>query len=126
MAGSDRPHGHDSDERRPAGNADGQSATPPKMADYYRRLRRRLYVGILIAFMVPLAILSLYFHFQFNVNLKESGKQHLTTLAESQRNTIDLFLRSALLISSISFTAASSGCRPRRMIWDAICSTCSR
>jgi two-component system NtrC family sensor kinase len=43
--------------------------------------------------MVPLAILSLYFHFQFNVTLKESGKLHLTTLAESQRNTIDLFLQ---------------------------------
>ncbi len=63
------------------------------MEEYYRRLRHRLFIGLLIAFMAPLAILSLYFHFQFNVTLKESGKLHLTTLAESQRNTIDLFLQ---------------------------------
>jgi two-component system NtrC family sensor kinase len=61
--------------------------------EYYRRLRHRLFIGLLIAFFVPLAILSLYFHFQFNVTLKESGKLHLATLAESQRNTIDLFLQ---------------------------------
>jgi two-component system NtrC family sensor kinase len=65
----------------------------PTMHEYYRRLRRLLFIGLLVAFMVPLAILSLYFHFQFNVTLKESGKYHLTTLAESQRNTIDLFLQ---------------------------------
>ena len=35
----------------------------------------------------------LYFHFQFNSTLKESGKLHLVSLAESQRNTIDLFLQ---------------------------------
>jgi len=63
------------------------------MREYYRRLRHRLSVGLLIAFLTPLAILSLYFHFQFNVTLKESGKLHLTTLAETQRNTIDLFLQ---------------------------------
>lgn len=60
---------------------------------YYKRLKRRLRVILLIAFLIPLAILSLYFHLQFNYNLKESGKQHLTILAESQRNTIDLFLQ---------------------------------
>ncbi|MBI5115419.1 histidine kinase [Candidatus Poribacteria bacterium] len=61
--------------------------------EYYRRLRRNLQAAILTAFMVPLAIMSLYFHMQFNFTLKESGKLHLTTLAESQRNTIDLFLQ---------------------------------
>ena len=64
-----------------------------EMEEYYRKLRRRLQVALFIAFMVPLAILSLYFHFQFNFTLKRSGKLHLTTLAESQRNTIDLFLQ---------------------------------
>jgi two-component system NtrC family sensor kinase len=63
------------------------------MEEYYHRLKWRLRIGILVAFMVPLAILSVYFHFQFNVTLKETGKQHLAALAESQRNTIDLFLQ---------------------------------
>jgi len=65
----------------------------PEMEEYYRRLRRRLQLALFTAFMVPLAILSLYFHSQFNFTLRESGKLHLTTLAESQRNTIDLFLQ---------------------------------
>jgi two-component system NtrC family sensor kinase len=62
-------------------------------ADYFRRLRRRLEVGLALAYIVPLAGLSLYFHFQFNLTLKESGKLHLAALAESQRNTVDLFLQ---------------------------------
>ena len=65
----------------------------PEMEEYYRRLRHRLQLALFAAFMVPLAILSFYFHFQFNLTLKGSGKLHLTTLAESQRNTIDLFLQ---------------------------------
>jgi two-component system NtrC family sensor kinase len=65
----------------------------PGMEEYYRRLRRRLKFGLLLAIVVPLLILSLYFHLQFNFTLRESGKLHLTSLAESQRNTIDLFLQ---------------------------------
>jgi len=65
--------------------------------EYFRRLRRRLEVGLLLSILAPLAILSLYFHFQFNVTLKENGKLHLKTLAESQRNTCDLFLQERLV-----------------------------
>ena len=70
-----------------------QSVVSQQMEEYYRKLRHRLQVALFVAFMVPLAILSLYFHFQFNFTLKRSGKLHLTSLAESQRNTIDLFLQ---------------------------------
>jgi two-component system NtrC family sensor kinase len=64
---------------------------------YYRRLRRRLYVWVLIAYLVPLLILGIYFQFQFNFTLKESGKLHLINLAESQRNIIDLFLQERIV-----------------------------
>ncbi len=60
---------------------------------YFRRLRGRLRTGLLVAYLVPMVILSLYFHLQFNVSMKKSGKLHLANLAESQRNTIDLFLQ---------------------------------
>jgi len=46
-----------------------------------------------LAFLVPLAILSLYFNFQFTYTLKESAKLNLTAISESQRNTVDLFLQ---------------------------------
>jgi len=60
---------------------------------YFKRLRLRLFLAISLAFLVPIAVLSFYFHFQFNVTLKKSGQLHLQSLAESQRNTIDLFLQ---------------------------------
>ena len=60
---------------------------------YFRRLKNRLFISLILAFIVPLAILSGYFHFQFNQTLKQSGKLHVVSLAESLRNTIDLFLQ---------------------------------
>jgi len=80
---------------RPA-TAPEDNGVPARIADtreYFRRLRRRLQIGLSSAFLVPLGILSLYFHFQLNVTLKESGKLHLTTLATSKSGTIDLFLQ---------------------------------
>ena len=46
-----------------------------------------------VAFLVPLIILSVYFHVQFNLTLKNGSKLHLISLAESLTNTIDLFLQ---------------------------------
>ena len=72
-------------------------STPPisrtNTEEYFSKLRLRLKLGFLVALLAPLATLSLYFHFQFNSTLKETGKLHLASLAESQRNTIDLFLQ---------------------------------
>ena len=65
----------------------------PETRQYFRKLRRRLQVFLVAAFVVPVLVLSGYFHFQFNMTLKKSGELHLISLAESQRNTIDLFLQ---------------------------------
>ncbi|MBW1960038.1 MAG: ATP-binding protein [Deltaproteobacteria bacterium] len=64
-----------------------------KTESYFRKLRLRLKLGLLAAFLMPLAALSAYFHFQLDATLKESGRLHLSALAESQKNTIDLFLQ---------------------------------
>ena len=56
-------------------------------------MRRRLRIGLVIAFVLPLVVLSAYFYHQFSVTLAESGKLQLTALAESQRSTVDLFLQ---------------------------------
>ncbi len=65
--------------------------------NYFRRLKKRLQFSIIAAFILPLAILSIYFHFQFNMTLTQSGKLHLISLAESLRNTIDLFLQERVI-----------------------------
>jgi len=64
---------------------------------YFQRLSRPLRLGLLAAFLIPLALMGFYFHFQFNLTLKKSGKLHLINLAESQRNTIDLFLQERII-----------------------------
>ncbi len=73
--------------------AENGNLNAQRVSDYYHRLRRRLLVSLVIAYLVPISILSVYFHFQFTHTLKDSGKLHLMALAESQRNTIDLFLQ---------------------------------
>jgi len=65
--------------------------------EYFRKLRLFVKFGLIIAFVTPVAILSLYFHIQFNLSLKQSSKLHLMALAESNRNTIDLFLQERIL-----------------------------
>lgn len=65
--------------------------------EYFRRLRKKLRVSLLAAYLFPLAILSFYFHFQFDMTMKRSGKLQLVSLAESQRNTVDLFLQERIV-----------------------------
>ena len=61
--------------------------------NHFHQLRYRLIIWLLIAFILPHAALSLYFHFQFTSTLKQTGKLNLKALADSQKNTIDLFLQ---------------------------------
>lgn len=60
---------------------------------YFKQLRARLIVGFLVGFMLPYCALAAYFHFQFNSTLEKTGMLNLSLLAESQRNTVDLFLQ---------------------------------
>ena len=114
---------------RPSGGHHAAGWTPhaaaslahPETRRYFRRLRRRLQVFLVFAFVVPLVILSVYFHFQFNRTLKRSGELHLTTLAESQRNTINLFLQERVvnifnLFRSTGFKLAPSPDEMRRYL----------
>jgi len=61
--------------------------------DYFKQLRVRLVIGLLLGFILPYGSLSVYFDFQFNSTLRKTGILNLTALSESQRNTIDLFLQ---------------------------------
>ena len=64
-----------------------------EIEEQYERLRKRTIIRLLIIYILPLILLSAYFHFQFTLTLTESSKSHLKSIAESQRNTIDLFLQ---------------------------------
>jgi len=66
---------------------------PVRIQRYFKQLRTRLIIGLMACFLLPFAVLSAYFHFQFTSALKKTGKLSLAALSESQRNTIDLFLQ---------------------------------
>ncbi len=83
------------------------------IAEHFKRLRIKLTIGLLICFILPLVILSGYFHFQFTKTLKKSEKFNLTALSISQGNTIDLFLQERVvnlfsLFCSTKFTVIPS------------------
>jgi two-component system, NtrC family, sensor kinase len=60
---------------------------------YFEQLRRKLRWQLLITYVIPLLMLFAYFHFEYNATLREGVDNHLKSVAENQRNTIDLFLR---------------------------------
>ncbi|MDR2551139.1 MAG: histidine kinase [Desulfobulbus sp.] len=60
---------------------------------HFKQLQARLILGLVLGFLLPNALLSAYFHFQFTHTLKESAKLSLAAVAESQKNTIDLYLQ---------------------------------
>jgi len=72
---------------------EGQDDHHSSLRLYFKRLRLRFTVGLLIAFLLPHILLSAYFHFQFAFTLKNTGKLNLEALSRSQQNTIDLFLQ---------------------------------
>jgi len=80
---------------------------------YFKQLKSRFRIGLLLSFLVPLAALSVYFHFQFNFTLKETAKLNLAVISESQRNTVDLFLQERVvnifsLFHSLEFSLTPS------------------
>ena len=64
-----------------------------RIRQHFRQLQTRLLLGLLLGFLLPNALLSAYFHFQFTHTLKKSAMLNLDAVAESQKNTIDLYLQ---------------------------------
>lgn len=64
---------------------------------YLRRLKHGLQIGLLLAYLIPIALLLVFFDSRFNLTIRESSKLHLAAVAEGQRNTIDLFLQKRIV-----------------------------
>jgi two-component system NtrC family sensor kinase len=76
---------------------------------HFKQLQTRLILGLVLGFLLPNAILSAYFHYQFTYTLKKSSMLNLAAVAESQKNTIDLYLQERVanlynLLHSSDFT----------------------
>jgi two-component system NtrC family sensor kinase len=91
----------------------------PDTKAYFRQLKWRFRIGLLIAFMVPLVALSVYFHFQFNVTLKQTAKLNLIAISESQKNTVDLFLQERVVNIFSLFHSKEFSLTPSRRTMDS-------
>jgi len=80
--------------------------------DYFKKLEIRFKVSLLLVFLVPMALLSLYFHFQFTYSLKESARLNLAAISESQRNTVDLFLQERVVNIFTQFQSQAFNLKP--------------
>jgi len=87
---------------------------------FFKRLRLKLTIGLLMAFTLPYGALILFFHFQFTSVLNETGKLHLMSLSESQRNTVDLFLQERVINLFNLFHSSSFRLAPTQIEMDAL------
>ena len=60
--------------------------------EHYRSLRRKTTLWLSFIYLTPIAVLAIYFLFQYDAVQSESERLHLRAIAESQANTLDLFL----------------------------------
>lgn len=72
-------------------------ADPANRKRYYGRLKRILQVGLLIAYLIPITLLTIYFNYKFNESVRASAGLRLAAVAESQRNTIALYLQKRIV-----------------------------
>ena len=59
----------------------------------HQELLKRTTVRLLLTYLAPFILLTVYFHIQSSRLLNESRRIHLRSIAEQQANTLDLFLR---------------------------------
>ena len=90
------------------------SSQTDKREEYFKKLRIRLAVGLLAAFMLPYAAFFAYFQFQFSATLKTTGRLNLEALSNSQKNTIDLFLQERVVNIFSLFHSSEFSLTPSR------------
>jgi len=79
-----------------------QNATPvlgpsPYNDEHYRELKRRNIIRLLITYLTPLILLTVYFFVQYDAMVREGRRLHLRAIAENQANTLNLFLSERLV-----------------------------
>jgi two-component system NtrC family sensor kinase len=60
---------------------------------YFEALRRGLRWKLLVAYVTPLLVLAIVFHTLYSRTAEEGIHNHLKSIADNQRNTVDLFLQ---------------------------------
>lgn len=59
----------------------------------FTKLQRKLVVGLILGFLLPNILLAIFFHLQLTQTLHQSATQGLESVADNQKNALDLHLR---------------------------------
>ncbi|MBW2456272.1 MAG: GHKL domain-containing protein [Deltaproteobacteria bacterium] len=94
------------------GNAHGHA--------YFHRLRRQLGWRLLVAYAVPLVLLFGYFYFEYRATLREGINHHLSSIADNQRNAVDLFLQARASDLRSALSSARLLPNPAALSMDAV------
>lgn len=87
--------------------------------NYHRRMKHRLFIGMLIAYLIPITLLTIYFNYKFDTNIRESSKLQLTAVADSQRNTVDLFMQKKIVNVFNLFHMKAFSLEPGQAVMDS-------
>ena len=63
----------------------------------YRALLRHALLRLVGLYFIPLLLLTLFFHFQYRIVLREIERRHVQSLAEHQAGLLNMFLGDRLL-----------------------------
>lgn len=77
----------------PAPGEDAGEVSAAARGRGYRELQRRHLLRLSLTYLAPLIVLTVFFLLQYRLLLDESRRLHLKSIAETQANTLDLFLR---------------------------------
>ena len=69
----------------------------PYDANHYREIKRKNIIRLLLTYLTPLLLLTIYFYIQYDVIESEGRRLHLKAIAENQANILDLFLSERLV-----------------------------
>ena len=64
-----------------------------QIAQRFKKLQGSLTLGLILAFLVPNALLAVFFHGQFTATLNHAAILGLKSLATNQKNALDLYLK---------------------------------
>ena len=64
-----------------------------QIAQRFKKLQGSLTLGLILAFLVPNALLAVFFHGQFTATLNHAAVLGLKSLATNQKNALDLYLK---------------------------------
>jgi two-component system NtrC family sensor kinase len=109
MNGDDRERRESPAERDVTDGSWSQMRPPPVDADelvatasietssrdgaYYNRLRRSLRWKLLATYVIPLVLLTIFFLYNYERSLRAGIVGHIASVAEHQRNTVELYLQ---------------------------------